>query len=252
MVMESHPRAITTHHVLKLIALLAMTADHIGAFLYPEQLWWRVSGRVALPIFIFLIGHAPQHPVRRDMLLWAGMLFVANPFLGKGLLPANILLTIACAQLIVRYVEHRRVLDREAWTVLIASFLFFLPSVVLMEYGTIGFLYALMGYAVRAKKMDWRRGKLISMAALMGYLLLQVQAYPYSSIQLVVMTLLVSVVTFYLARFTYRPVMGIPKPVARATLFWSHYSMQYYVVHRILLQAAGVTKGILNPALRLI
>ena len=35
---------------LKMIAMLSMLADHIGAVLFPEQILFRVIGRLAFPI----------------------------------------------------------------------------------------------------------------------------------------------------------------------------------------------------------
>lgn len=42
---------------LKLIAALSMTIDHIGVLLFPQHLWIRYIGRLAYPIFCFLIAN---------------------------------------------------------------------------------------------------------------------------------------------------------------------------------------------------
>lgn len=41
--------------VLKLIAILAMLSDHIGSVFFPEIICFRLIGRLALPIFVFLL-----------------------------------------------------------------------------------------------------------------------------------------------------------------------------------------------------
>lgn len=41
---------------LKLIALIAMTIDHVGMMLFPYEAWFRVVGRLAFPIFAYMIG----------------------------------------------------------------------------------------------------------------------------------------------------------------------------------------------------
>ncbi len=55
---------------LKLLALLTMTIDHIGAFVLTGNayLWMRVIGRLAFPIFIFLFAEGAHHSKakRRD------------------------------------------------------------------------------------------------------------------------------------------------------------------------------------------
>ena len=44
---------------LKLLAMLAMTADHIGAVFFPEIPLLRWIGRLAMPVLCFFIGEGP-------------------------------------------------------------------------------------------------------------------------------------------------------------------------------------------------
>ncbi|MEE0954529.1 MAG: TraX family protein [Eubacterium sp.] len=41
---------------IKLIAILSMTLDHIGYLFFPEQVWWRIAGRLAFPVFAWMIA----------------------------------------------------------------------------------------------------------------------------------------------------------------------------------------------------
>ena len=54
---------------LKCIAIVSMALDHTGTVLYPSQIWLRCLGRIAFPIFCFLIveGFFHTHDVRRYM-----------------------------------------------------------------------------------------------------------------------------------------------------------------------------------------
>lgn len=54
---------------LKCIAIVSMALDHTGAVLYPSQIWLRCLGRIAFPIFCFLIveGFFHTRDVRRYM-----------------------------------------------------------------------------------------------------------------------------------------------------------------------------------------
>ena len=38
---------------LKLIAMASMVSDHVGDNFFPDQIWMRVIGRIALPVFAF-------------------------------------------------------------------------------------------------------------------------------------------------------------------------------------------------------
>ena len=50
-----------TGNQLKIIAMLTMTLDHIGAELFPQVLWLRIVGRLAMPIFAFMIAEGCRH-----------------------------------------------------------------------------------------------------------------------------------------------------------------------------------------------
>lgn len=50
-----------TGNQLKLIALAAMTADHIGVQLFPQVLLLRIIGRLALPIFAYMIAQGCRY-----------------------------------------------------------------------------------------------------------------------------------------------------------------------------------------------
>ncbi len=49
---------------LKLIALVTMTVDHVGVVLFPEAVWMRLVGRLAFPIFAYMIAEGCRHTRR--------------------------------------------------------------------------------------------------------------------------------------------------------------------------------------------
>lgn len=50
-----------TGNQLKLLALVTMTADHVGLVLLPQYPILRIIGRLAFPIYAFLIGEGCRH-----------------------------------------------------------------------------------------------------------------------------------------------------------------------------------------------
>lgn len=46
---------------LKVIALILMTIDHIGYYLFPEQIFLRYIGRISFPIFAFLMAETYKY-----------------------------------------------------------------------------------------------------------------------------------------------------------------------------------------------
>ena len=49
---------------LKLLAMAAMLADHIGYLFFPQALWMRCVGRLAFPIFAFQVAEGWCFPIR--------------------------------------------------------------------------------------------------------------------------------------------------------------------------------------------
>lgn len=50
-----------TSNQLKLIAMITMTIDHIGCFLFPNILWLRMIGRLAMPIYAYFIAEGCRY-----------------------------------------------------------------------------------------------------------------------------------------------------------------------------------------------
>lgn len=84
---------------LKCIAVATMLIDHIGAFLYTDQLWMRYIGRLAFPIYCFLIVEGYYHT--RDVRKYIGRLTLFA-------LISEVPFDLACADQIV-YMERQNV-----------------------------------------------------------------------------------------------------------------------------------------------
>ena len=50
-----------TGNQLKLIAMIAMTCDHVGVQIFPQCLWLRILGRLAMPIYAYMIAEGCRH-----------------------------------------------------------------------------------------------------------------------------------------------------------------------------------------------
>lgn len=69
--------SILTANQLKIIALISMTIDHIGVQIFPECEWMRIVGRLAFPIFAFMIGEGCRYTKNKKKYLLT-VLFTAT------------------------------------------------------------------------------------------------------------------------------------------------------------------------------
>ena len=69
-----------TGNQLKLIAMLTMTIDHIGAILLPQYRFLRIVGRLAMPIYAFMIAEGCHytHDRKAYLLRLAGLALVCQ------------------------------------------------------------------------------------------------------------------------------------------------------------------------------
>lgn len=147
------PKEITAHDLIKCLAVLLMISDHVGHHFYPDEMWFRVFGRLCVPIWFFLVGYAKTN--ERPLYLWSAAVLVSLSAIisGQFILPLNILFSI----IILRYYRDgfiRSALQspesmRGIFLILLLSTL---PTALVFEYGAIGMLFVIIGYIVRHKE----------------------------------------------------------------------------------------------------
>ena len=90
-----------TGNQLKIIALISMTCDHVGLQLFPNVLFLRILGRLALPIFAYMIAEGCRYTRNRKkyLLRMASLAAVCQAvyFFAMGSLYQCILVTFSLA-----------------------------------------------------------------------------------------------------------------------------------------------------------
>ena len=124
---------------LKCIAVAAMLIDHIGAFLYTDQVWMRYIGRLAFPIYCFLIVEGYYHT--RDVRKYIGRLALFA-------LISEVPFDLACADQTV-YMEHQNVFFTLTLGLVCICVLDWLSSKWL-AFGIVAGIWLLTGHVIRS------------------------------------------------------------------------------------------------------
>lgn len=152
-----------TNNQLKIIAMLTMTVDHIGMILFPRQLILRLIGRIAFPIYAFMIAEGCRHTKSLPKyMLSLGVLALicqAVAYVATGMLMLNVLGTFALSVgliMLLKYAEQKQtMLSRAALGVGVAA-VFFLAQILpdwipetgfYVEYDFIGVMLPVCVYA---------------------------------------------------------------------------------------------------------
>ena len=95
------PKIGLTGNQLKIIAMIAMTCDHVGVQIFPHLIWLRIIGRLALPVYAYMIAEGCRHTRDRKKyllrLLGMGLLCQIVYFVAMGSLYQCILMTFSLA-----------------------------------------------------------------------------------------------------------------------------------------------------------
>lgn len=225
---------VNSHDVVKLLALIAMTVDHLGAYLFFEDVWWRCLGRSFIPVWFFLVGYAPH--TRTHPSLWIGALIVAavtaityTPFL-----PLNVLFTIIICRYALTLATRHDWITRHPAEVMVACLLFYIVTMPLFEYGTLALAFAVFGRMVRDQAPQTQR--ITAMIVLtLAYAFSQIAAFDFTLLQVAVVFVMTMACTSMLMMFTIRQV-SMPPAVAWPVKLLSRYSLEYYVLHRCALK----------------
>ena len=94
-----------TSNQLKLLAMLTMTLDHIGVQMFPGVLWLRIVGRLAFPIYAYMIAEGCAHTRnrRKYLLQMSGLALLCQlvDFFAMGSLFQCILVTFTLSILLI-------------------------------------------------------------------------------------------------------------------------------------------------------
>ena len=238
------PAALTSYDLLKALAIVLMVIDHIGYFFFPENMWWRIVGRLCVPIWFFLIGYAQTREIPK--LFWiAGVVVVLSAVVsGEYVFPMTIIFALIFARMSVDWMFARATRNLEAFAGMF--FLLFLmsgPTLVFVEYATLGFLFTLFGAFRRNKEIvtapRWVLPAFV-VASAVAYILVQSVLLPTLTLgQLLLFIVGMIVVCTLLYRFMPKVYEGLSVasfPPVAFVQFLGRRTLEIYVLHLIVLR----------------
>ena len=167
-----------TNNQLKIIAMIAMLIDHIGAYLFPQVRWLRIIGRLAYPIFAYMIAEGCHHTKSRIryFLQMAGLAAICQLvyYIAMGSLYQCILVTFSLSVVIIYAIDnfrkHKGVLSGALAIAVFGAVVYvcyLLPKRLAgtdfgIDYGFFGILLPVVIYLVPDKQ-----GKLFAAAAML-------------------------------------------------------------------------------------
>jgi len=148
-----------TGNQLKIIAMITMTCDHVGMQLFPHLLWLRMIGRLAMPIYAYMIAEGCRYTRDRKKyllrLFGLGALCQVVYFVAMGSLYMCILITFSLSVLLISAADKVR--EGHNWSVFggITAAVFFLCTILpdllpgtdfAIDYGLPGVLLPVLIY----------------------------------------------------------------------------------------------------------
>lgn len=151
-----------TGNQLKILAMMAMTCDHVGVQLFPQVLWLRIVGRLALPVYAFMIAEGCRHTRNRKKyflrLFAMGVLCQVVYFAAMGSLYMCILITFSLSVMMIGLYDTEEQEKTTASRICLGlgtGLVFFLCTVLpdllphtdyQIDYGLVGVLLPLLIY----------------------------------------------------------------------------------------------------------
>ena len=156
-----------TGNQLKIIAMISMFIDHVGAYLFPDVLELRVIGRLAMPIFAYMIAEGCRHTKNRRkyllQILCIGVFIQLTTFLFFQTFRPEILITFSLSIICIYSIDdflHRKNLRNGIKAITALLFVLFtsvfLPMLISntnfeIDYGLLGVALPVCVYFAKTK-----------------------------------------------------------------------------------------------------
>jgi TraX protein len=237
-------RAVTTTDAWKLFAIIFVLIDHYGYYFDPGDVWWRLFGRVASPVFFFFIGFARTRTVPLSWIAF-GIVITAVEYWTSGgrNLMVNILINFALLRLVLTPIQAHVMPYPWRLALVVALSVAVIPVLdPVFEYGGEGWLWALFGLSQRLylENLDhaaFTRRNLLALAAGLAYIVRERSDYGFDPLQSALLVLFITVLVLGLTRFCRETLGWQPPPPANALFsFVGRRTLEIYALTLLAMQ----------------
>ncbi len=243
---------------LKTAAIVLVAVGHFGYFFIEDADWWSVFGRMAAPVFFFLMGYARSRTIPLRW-IWLGVLLTLLDSWNTDWtwVAPNILFSMALIRLARPYVKI--FIQHYGWVafaVLVSTLFAVLPIAAnIVDYGAEGWLWALFGLfqrmyvdgksatdvdgtaqspetPVHAMTQNLGLKRLLAcLVAAVVYVWQEQMEFSFSQVQLAAVILGVGVLSLGLCLFQRGPSrIQPPESIAGALRYLGRHTLEIYVI----------------------
>ena len=156
---------------LQLIAIITMFIDHLGVYIFHSPIWMRAIGRLAMPLYCFMLSEGFFHTKGKQRIRYFGRL-LAFAFISQ--LPFDLAHYAASGgqlsglplHLSAGLMEYKLYLNVIGWTAIYLSILLLFAEILGMDYGVYGVLLVINFYLCSR----FLKGEKMKIGRMFGYM----------------------------------------------------------------------------------
>lgn len=234
---------INSHDLVKMLAILTMVIDHVGRYFMYDNIWMRVIGRTAAPLFFYLVGYSGAYKFKYQILALGIALclikfFVSNnPSLISNIIPVNILISFVLIKAILNRFDPANM--RSSSLILLLAILLLISDQTrtYIEFGSLGLSIAI---GSRLINKGHPFGKPFIIISTTAHFLLQMNSllFIWSDVsrQVILMVILLVALIFALSlllflKYELRTFTVNSTWLRTIVIYVSRYSLQIYFFH---------------------
>ena len=241
---SSYKVSVNYYDLLKIIAVITMIIDHIGVYYYPDTLWLRAIGRMAFPLFLFLVGYSHQYSFRFSIVIGCIFLIAVDAWTFYPIFPINILATIIVVRLLMDVAIRKNWHMIPTWQIILVLIMWYPISIFLIEYGSIAAMYALVGFYARTLNTPRRTLYPLIILVTILHAILQISSFEFKTTDAVLMVAMLTLAAVLMMQVSVNPLPVKSANLRKAIKLLSRNALLIYVVHISLFQ---ITETVMHP-----